>query len=32
MFWKNPEVSAVPLTGAEGYLRWIDRTTRQDEA
>jgi periplasmic divalent cation tolerance protein len=28
--WKNPEVSAVPLTGAEGYLRWIDRTTQQD--
>jgi periplasmic divalent cation tolerance protein len=28
--WQNPEVSAVPLTGASGYLRWIDRTMRQD--
>lgn len=28
--WRNPEISAVPLTGSEGYLRWIDRTTQQD--
>ncbi|MCT2592841.1 divalent-cation tolerance protein CutA [Streptomyces sp. N2-109] len=28
--WKSPEVSAVPLTGSAGYLRWIDRTTQPD--
>ncbi|WP_432036946.1 divalent-cation tolerance protein CutA [Streptomyces cucumeris] len=30
--WKNPEVSAVPMTGSEGYLRWIDETTSPDGA
>ncbi|MBW1603371.1 divalent-cation tolerance protein CutA [Streptomyces sp. JJ66] len=28
--WKNPEVSSVPLSGAPGYLRWIDKTTQPD--